>query len=248
MQIDILTLFPGIFKGIFEESLLKKAQQKGLLSVNIYNLRDYTTDKHKTADDASFGGGPGMVMKIEPVAKALEHLESNHLESLPAGRHGKILLMSPTGEKLTQQKAKELSKEKHLTILCGRYEGVDERVLNLVDEEISIGDYVLNGGELPAMVLVEAIARMLPGVVGDEESIKQDSFYDGLLDHPHYTRPEEFEGEKVPEVLLSGNHKEVDKWRRKESLKRTLFRRPDLLARAELNAEDKKLLEEIIKD
>ncbi len=236
MIVDILTLFPEMFQGPLNESLLKKAQEKGLLSLNIVNLRDFTTDKHKTADDTPYGGGAGMVMRVEPIARAKSKLQTSK---------SKIILMCPSGKLLTQDKIKELAKEEHLIILCGHYEGVDERVRDMVDEEISIGDYVLTGGELPAMVLVDAVARHIPGVVKEEESVKKDSFYEGLLDYPSYTKPEEFEGKKVPDVLLSGHHAEIERWRRKEALKRTLYRRPDLLAKAELSEEDRKLLSEI---
>ena len=237
MKIDILTLFPGMFQGPLNESLLKKAQEKGLLSLNIINLRDFTSDKHKTADDTPYGGGAGMVMKVEPITRALSRVTSHE---------SRVVLMCPTGRLLTQKKVKELAKEKHLIILCGHYEGVDERVRDMVDDEISIGDYVLTGGEIPAMVLVDAVARQVPRVVKEEESIKKDSFYQGILDHPSYTKPEEFEGKRVPEILLSGHHAEIDRWRRKEALRLTLFKRPELLAKAELSLEDNKLLEEII--
>ncbi|MDD5382066.1 MAG: tRNA (guanosine(37)-N1)-methyltransferase TrmD [Candidatus Margulisbacteria bacterium] len=237
MIIEILTLFPEMFQGPLNESLLKKAQSKGLLSLKVTNLRDFTTDKHKTADDTPYGGGAGMVMKVEPIAKAISKVKS---------QKSKVISLCPTGKLLTQEKIKSLAKEEHLVLLCGHYEGIDERVRGLVDEEVSIGDYVLTGGEIPAMVLVDAVARHIPGVVKEEESVKKDSFYEGLLDYPSYTKPEEFEGRKVPEVLLSGHHAEIDRWRRKEALRRTLFRRPDLLAGAELNAEDRKLLQEII--
>lgn len=248
MQVDILTLFPEMFQGPLNESLLKKAQEKGLLSLNIINFRDFTVDKHKTADDSPYGGGAGMVMKVEPIKKALSRVTSREsclAACLPAGR-SRVILMCPSGKPLTQEKVKELAKEEHLVIICGHYEGVDERVREMVDEEISIGDYVLTGGELPAMVLVDAVARHIPGVVKEEESVKKDSFYEGLLDYPSYTKPEEFEGKKVPGVLLSGHHAEIERWRRKEALRRTLYRRPDLLARVELSDEDRKLLEEIM--
>jgi len=226
-----------MFQGPLDESLLKKAQEKGLLSLNIVNLRDFTTDKHKTADDSPYGGGAGMVMKVDVIGKALSSVVS---------RQSLVILMCPTGKLLSQNKIREMAKEEHLILLCGHYEGVDERVREMVDEEISIGDYVLTGGEIPAMVLIDAVARHIPGVVKEEESVKKDSFYEGLLDYPSYTKPEEFEGKKVPEVLLSGHHAEIEKWRRKEALKRTLYRRPDLLAKADLIEEDRKLLEEII--
>lgn len=226
-----------MFQGALNASLLKRAQEKGLLSLNIIDIRDFTTDKHKTADDTPYGGGPGMVMKPEPIARALSQL---------ASRKSRVVLMCPAGKLLTQERVKELAKQEHLIILCGHYEGVDERVREMVDEEISIGDYVLTGGEIPAMVLIDAVARHVPGVVKEEESVRKDSFYEGLLDYPSYTKPEEFEGKRVPRVLLSGHHAEIARWRRKEVLKRTLYRRPDLLATAELNEEDKKLLKEII--
>jgi len=237
MRIDILTLFPEMFQGPLNESLLKKAQEKGLLSLNVIDIRNFTTDKHKTADDTPYGGGAGMVMKPEPIAKALSTVDR---------RPSTVILMCPTGALLTQERVKELAKAEHLILLCGHYEGIDERVREMVDEEISIGDYVLTGGELPAMVLVDAVARHIPGVVKEEESIKKDSFYEGLLDYPSYTKPEEFEGKKVPGVLLSGHHAEIDRWRRKEALKRTLERRPDLLAKADLSDADRKLLAEIV--
>ena len=228
-----------MFSGPLNESLLKKAQSTGLLKINVHDIRDYTEDKHKTADDSPYGGVVGMVMKIEPIASAIAKLKIKS-EKL------KIILLTPAGETLTQSKVIELSKEEHLIIICGHYEGIDERIQALVTDEISIGDYVLTGGEPAAMVLIDAVARQIPGVVGDEQSLKEESFYEGLLDFPHYTRPEDFKGHKVPEVLISGHHEEIRKWRRKESLKRTLLRRPELLARAQLTAEDKELLKEII--
>jgi len=219
VEFDLLTLFPEMFQGPLNESLLKKASSRGLLSFNIVNIRDFATDKHKTVDDTSYGGGSGMVMKVDVIVRALE---KEKVES-------RIILMSPRGTKLTQEKVQELAKEKHLTIICGHYEGVDERVRDYIDEEISIGDYVLTGGELPAMVLIDAVARYIPGVVKETDSVTHDSFHNGLLDYPSYTKPPEFEGKKVPELLLSGNHKEIEKWRGEQSLKLTKERRPDLL-------------------
>lgn len=236
MRIDILTLVPQMFQGPLSESLLKKAQEKGLLSLNIVNIRDFTPDKHKTADDTPYGGGPGMVMKPGPIAKALSQVSSCD---------SRVILMCPTGRLLTQEKIKALAKQEHLIILCGHYEGVDERIKELVDEEISIGDYVLTGGEIPAMVVVDAVARQIPGVVKEEESVRCDSFYSGGLDYPSYTKPEEHEGKKVPEVLLSGHHAKIERWRKKEALRKTLERRPDLLAKAELSAEEKMILSEL---
>lgn len=228
-----------MFRGPLSESLLKKAQEKDLLSLNVVDLRDFTSDKHKTADDSPYGGGAGMVMKVDVIANAISKVKS---------QKSKVLFMCPTGKLLTQEKSKQLAEEKHLVILCGHYEGIDERVRGLVDEEISIGDYVLTGGELPAMVLVDALARHIPGVVKEEASVQNDSFFNGLLDHPSYAKPEEFGGQKVPDVLLSGHHAEIEKWRRKEVLKLTFYRRPDLLARAALSDEDKKMLGEIIQN
>ena len=243
-----------MFQGPLSESLLKKAQEKGLIVFNLVNIRDFTTDKHKTADDSPYGGGAGMVMKVDVIAKAIENTKKNS-ELLPAGRHGRTpnsehrtILLCPTGKLLTQEKVLEFSKLKNLTLICGHYEGIDERVRELVDEEISIGDYVLTGGELPAMILIDAVARHIPGVVKEEESVRQDSFYEGLLDHPSYTKPEEFEGKKIPEVLTSGHHKDIERWRRKESLRKTLYQRPDLLAKFTPSAEDRSLLNEIIQN
>jgi len=245
MRIDILTLFPPMFEGPLTESLLSRAQQRGLLNVKIHNIRDHTQDRHRQADDTPYGGGPGMVMKPEPIFKAVESVIREQDAVSPT--EPRIILMCPQGERLTQNRAIDLSKNEHLIIICGRYEGIDERVReNLVTDEISIGDYVLTGGEIPAMVLVDAVARHVPGVLGDEESLKNESFYEGLLDFPHYTRPEEFNGSRVPKTLLSGNHGEVRQWRRRKQLKRTLYLRPDLLAKAELGEEDRSLLGEIV--
>jgi tRNA (guanine37-N1)-methyltransferase len=239
VKIEILTLFPEMFQGPLNESLLNKAQQKGLLSFKIINIRDFATDKHKTADDTPYGGGAGMVMKVDVIDQALA-------PRLRSAQGSRIILLCPRGKKLTQDKVNELAKFNQLTLICGHYEGVDERAGDLVDEEISIGDYVLTGGELPAMVLIDAVARQIPGVVKETDSVQKDSFYSGLLDHPSYTKPEDFQGKKVPEVLLSGHHAEIERWRRKEGLKATLRQRPELLARAELTETDKALLNEIM--
>lgn len=239
MFFDILTLFPEMFTGPFDESIIKRAREKGIIEINLINIRDYTTDKHNTADDAPYGGGAGMVMKPEPIYRAWQELHEKRGD-VP------VIMLSPQGRCLDQEIVKELSQEEGLILLCGHYEGIDERVKELiVTDEISIGDYVLTGGELAAMVLVDAVARMLPGVLGDEESKIEDSFYNGLLDYPDYTRPREFMGLEVPEVLLSGNHGEIEKWRRREALKRTYLRRPDLLENKELSPEEIKILEEI---
>ena len=228
MRIDIITLFPGMFENILGESMLKIAQKKGLVKIKTHNLRDWTSDSHKTADDKPFGGGPGMVMKIEPVWRALEDV-------CPVTRSpghkvtSRIILLTPQGKKFDQKTAKRLAKEKHLVLICGHYEGVDERMRSLADEEISIGDYILTCGELPTLVLVDAVVRLIPGVLGHKESTKLESFEDSMLEYPQYTRPAEFEGMKVPEVLLSGDHKLIDKWRKDKALERTKERRPDLI-------------------
>jgi len=231
-----------MFKGPFEESIIKRAQQKGIVEIHLHNLRDFTTDRHRTVDDAPFGGGAGMVMKVEPIYRALNHIKKE------LKKEGKVILLSPQGRKLTQELVAELKEENSLILICGRYEGVDERVReHLIDKEISIGDYVLSGGELPAMVLVDALVRLLPGAVGNERSVRENSFYRGLLDYPQYTRPAEFMGWKVPEVLRSGDHQKIEEWRRIQMLKRTLQRRADLLEKAKLTPEERKYLEEIKK-
>ncbi len=235
MRIDVLTLFPGIFSGILSESILKRAQEQGALAVNLINIRDYAFDKHRVVDDYPYGGGAGMVMKPEPIARAIA--------AANADGSGHVVMMTPQGRVLTQARARELAQRGHLIILCGHYEGVDERARQLfVDEEISIGDYVLTGGELPAAVLIDCVARLLPGVLGSAESAEHDSFSDGLLEHPHYTRPPEFQGLAVPEILLSGDHGKIAAWRHRESLRRTLERRPELLQRLELSPADREEL------
>lgn len=239
MRIDILTIFPGMFKGPFDESIVKRAKEKGLVEVHIHDLRDYSLDKHRTVDDYPYGGGPGMVLRPEPIFRALESI-------LAEGGEAKVILLTPGGKRYDQGMAKRLAHESHLVLICGHYKGVDERVRErFVDEEVSIGDYVLTGGELPAMVLVDSIVRLLPGAIGDWNSVETDSFHQDLLDHPHYTRPEVYREMRVPEVLLSGNHERIRLWRRKESLRRTFQRRPDLLKKSELTEEDLKLLREL---
>ncbi|MCK5780722.1 MAG: tRNA (guanosine(37)-N1)-methyltransferase TrmD [Psychrilyobacter sp.] len=236
MKINILTLFPGMFSGFTSESIIKRAINSGSLEINIVDIRDYTFDKHNTADDTPFGGGAGMVLKAEPILKALEGID------------GKVIYTSPQGVRLNQKLSNELSVEKEITIIAGHYEGIDERVIDeKVDLEISIGDFVLTGGELPAMVIADSIARLLPGVI-KQDSYEQDSFYNGLLDHPHYTRPAKIGDLEVPEILLSGHHKNIELWRKKESLKRTYLRRPDLLENREFTKEEKKMLDEIKKE
>jgi tRNA (guanine37-N1)-methyltransferase len=229
MKIDILTLFPEICRAPLSESMMKRAQENKIVDLQIHNLRDWTTDKHHIVDDAPFGGGQGMVMKPEPIFKAVEALKTNPKSQTP---NPKIILMSPAGKRLDQKLAAELSRESHLIIVCGHYEGVDHRVIeHLVDLEISIGDYVLTNGAIAAVVLVDAVVRLLPGVLGDEQSAVDDSFASGLLEGPQYTRPAEFRGWKVPDVLLSGNHAEIAKWRKEQALNRTKQNRPDLIGR-----------------
>ena len=235
MRIDILTLFPEICRVPLGESMMKRAQEKGIVDLRIHNLRDWTTDKHHIVDDAPFGGGQGMVMKPEPIFAAVEDLKEKTLNAQrPTSnvqlQKPKVILMNPAGRRFDQKLASELSNESHLIIICGHYEGVDHRVIeHLVDLEISIGDYVLTNGAIAAVVLVDAVVRLLPGVLGDEQSAADDSFSTGLLEAPQYTRPAEFRGLKVPEVLLSGNHAEIAKWRKEQSLKRSRENRPDLL-------------------
>lgn len=238
MRIDILTLFPEMLRSPLEHSILHRARQSGLLEVRLCNFRDFATDRHHVVDDAPYGGGPGMVLKPEPLFRAVESLSDS-----PTGGPGRILLMTPQGQPFSQELARELATEEHLAILCGRYEGFDERVREqLVTDEISIGDYVLTGGELPALVVLDAVVRLIPGVLGDAESSGADSFSEALLEHPHYTRPASFRGWVVPEVLFSGNHEEIRRWRRRQSLLRTLARRPDLFRRHQLTPEDLMLL------
>lgn len=235
MRIDVLTLFPEMFAGVLGASILKRAQEKGSLQVNLVNIRDFARNVHRSVDDYPYGGGPGMILQVEPIVLAVESVQQAENGKIPS----RLLLMSPQGELLKQRKVKELAAERHLVIICGHYEGIDERVrLLLSPEEISIGDYVLTGGELPAMVLIDAIARLLPGVLGEPGGGKEESFYAGLLEFPQYTRPREYRGLKVPEVLLSGHHEMIRRWRRQQSLLRTWERRPDLLAEAELTPEE----------
>ena len=227
MKIDILTLFPEICRAPLSESMMKRAQENKIVDLRVHNLRDWATDKHHIVDDAPFGGGQGMVMKPEPIFKAVEALKTNPKSQTP---NPKVILMSPAGRRFDQKLAAELSKESHLIVICGHYEGVDHRVIeHLVDLEISIGDYVLTNGAIAAVVLVDAVVRLIPGVLGDEQSAADDSFSAGLLESPQYTRPAEFRGWKIPDVLLSGNHAEIAKWRNEQAKKRTQENRPDLL-------------------
>ncbi|HOJ51649.1 MAG TPA: tRNA (guanosine(37)-N1)-methyltransferase TrmD [Syntrophales bacterium] len=231
LTFDILTIFPGMLESPLRESLLKKAQERDLVRIRVHDIRKYATDNQRTTDDYPYGGGGGMVMKVEPVDRALSAL---HLP--PAAE---IILMTPQGQRFDQEMARALALREHLVIICGHYEGVDERISeHLATREVSIGDYVLTGGELAALVLVDAVARLIPGVVGNPASVVEDSFSCGLLEYPQYTRPAEYRGWRVPEVLLTGHHEEIKRWRRRESLRRTLLRRPEMLKRAELSPED----------
>lgn len=236
IKFNVLTTFPGMFISPLNESILKRAQEKGLLQITINNLRDYTPDKHQTTDDYPYGGGAGMVMKIEPLVTAIERIKTPQ---------SKVILLSPQGKLFNQEEAKRLSQEKHLILICGHYEGVDERIQYFIDEEISIGDYILTGGEIAALVIIDAVTRLVPGVLGESTSILNETFSNSLLEYPQYTRPRNFRGLEVPEVLLSGNHQKIRNWRKKESLKKTLLRRPDLLEHAPLSSEDRVILERL---
>jgi tRNA (guanine37-N1)-methyltransferase len=239
IKFDVLSIFPEMLSSPLGFSLLKKAQEKGLISICLHDIRKWAHDKHKMTDDAPYGGGCGMVMKIEPVEKAIADIKENTGESL-------VVLMTPQGRTLNQKIAAELAGKKQIVIICGRYEGVDERIrAQLVDLEISIGDYILTGGEISALVLIDVISRLIPGVLGNAESAGNESFTNGLLEYPQYTRPAVYHGWSVPEVLVSGNHAEIELWRQRESLKRTYKRRPDLLKKIKLSANDKAILEQI---
>lgn len=239
MRFDILTLFPDMMRAVLDESIIGRAQKSGILEINCINIRDFANNKHNSVDDYPYGGGFGMVMQAPPIFRAYE--------SIANGEKPHVVYMSPQGKVLTQEKAQELSKLDRLVILCGHYEGVDERIIEeIVDEEISIGDYVLTGGELPAAVLIDSVSRMIEGVLPQNESFEDESIYSGLLEYPQYTRPPEFMGRQVPEVLLSGHHLNIEKWKRKEALKRTYIKRPEMLDRAKLSDKDRKLLDEII--
>ncbi|MDM8149320.1 tRNA (Guanine37-N(1)-) methyltransferase [Priestia megaterium] len=239
MKIDVLSLFPSMFDGVFGESILKKAQEKNVVELNVVNFREYSTNKHQNVDDYPYGGGAGMVLTPQPIFDAVEKLTET-------AEKPRVVLLCPQGERYTQAKAEELAAEEHLIFICGHYEGYDERIREqLVTDEISIGDYVLTGGELGAMVVIDSVVRLLPDVLGNNHSAVQDSHSTGLLEHPHYTRPADFRGLTVPEVLMSGNHKKIEQWRQKESLKRTLLRRPDMLEKMELTEEQKKLVAQL---
>jgi len=240
MKFDVVSIFPGMITGGLAEGVVGRGIANGVIDLEVHDLRTFTTDRHRTVDDVPYGGGPGMVMKPEPLVRALESIQSNR------GVPDAVIVPSPQGRMFSQREAERLAGLGHVAVLCGRYEGMDERVIALVGaEELSIGDYVLSGGELPALVIIDAVSRLVPGVVGDEQSVEEDSFSRGLLDYPHYTRPAEFGGLTVPDVLLSGHHAHVRRWRKKEALARTLARRPELLEHAALDDEERALLEEL---
>ncbi len=245
MEITILTIFPEMFFSPFSESIIKRAQEKDLINITIIDIRNFTNDKHRSVDDYSYGGGPGMVLKPEPIIKAIEYVHKENKK----GVSSKVILTSAQGKTFNQKMAKSLSGYKKIIFVCGRYEGIDERICKLLNaEEISIGDYVMTGGEIPVMVMVDVIIRMLPGVLGKEESMMNDSFYRGLLDYPHFTRPENYRGYEVPGVLLSGDHKKIEKWRKKQSLLRTMVRRPDLLMNRKFTQEEMNIIDELKTD
>ena len=241
MKFDVVSIFPAMVRAPLAEGIVGRAIERRLLDVRVHDLRDFTTDRHRAVDDVPFGGGPGMVLKPEPLFRAVERIRQER------GAPDAVVLTTPDGRRFTHREAELLGALRHIIVLCGRYEGVDERVRqHLATEELSVGDYVLSGGELPALVIVDAVARLVPGVVGDDESVRRDSFARGLLDFPQYTRPAEFRGMCVPRVLLSGHHAEIARWRRRETLARTMERRPDLLDRAVLDPEDEALLRELL--
>jgi tRNA (guanine37-N1)-methyltransferase len=241
VKFDIVTIFPRMFEGPTREGILGRAIDRGLVDLKLFDLREFTDDRHRTVDDVPFGGGPGMVLKPAPLFRAVERVRETR------GEPAAIVLTSPQGRPFCQADAVRLSRSGHVVVLCGRYEGVDERVRDQVaTEEISIGDYVLTGGELPALVMLDAVTRLLPGAVGDEQSVELDSFTRGLLDYPHYTRPAEFRGARVPDVLLSGHHEQVRRWRQRQAVARTLARRPDLLAAADMDDEERAILRELV--
>ncbi|MCL1056943.1 tRNA (guanosine(37)-N1)-methyltransferase TrmD [Shewanella gelidimarina] len=241
MWLGVVTLFPEMFRAVTDFGVTGRAVSKGLLEMQMWNPRDFTHDKHNTVDDRPYGGGPGMLMMVQPLRDAI------HAAKAAAGKEAKVIYLSPQGRKLTQQGVEELAKSSSLILVCGRYEGVDERIIQTeVDEEWSIGDYVLSGGEIPAMTLIDSVSRLVPGVLGKKASAEQDSFSDGLLDCPHYTRPESMDGLDVPAVLLSGNHEHIRRWRLQQSLSRTLLRRPELLENLALTGEQKQLLAEFV--
>lgn len=242
MRFDIITIFPEIFSGVFDFGIVRRAVEAGLIEIQIHDLRDYTQDRHRQVDDRPFGGGAGMVMKPEPLFRAVEAVTEG------AG-DASVVMLSPQGRMFTQAIAEEYSLKPRVVLMCGRYEGVDERVVDhLITDEVSVGDYVLSGGEIPAMTIVDAVTRLIPGALGCEQSTERESFADGLLDYPHYTRPADFRGMKAPDVLLSGNHVEIDRWRRRKAIEKTLRRRPDLLEGRALSADERREIEDILRD
>ncbi|MDD4362772.1 MAG: tRNA (guanosine(37)-N1)-methyltransferase TrmD [Atribacterota bacterium] len=248
MKITILTIFPEMFVSPFSESIIKRAQDKNLVTINIINIRDFSKDKHRTVDDYSYGGGPGMVLKPEPIVEAVEFINKKKDKKIFC-KNKKIIVSSAQGKRFNQELAKDIAKKDEIIFICGRYEGIDERVVNILNaEEVSIGDYVTTGGELPVMIMVDVIIRMIPGVLGKEESLTNDSFYNGLLDYPHYTRPENYKGYKVPSILLSGDHEKIDLWRKKQSILQTIVRRPDLLANRKFKKDELQILNNIKND
>ena len=246
MRIDVVTIFPEVFPGPLGVGTLGRARDRGLVDLAVWDLREFSSDRHRTVDDLPYGGGAGMVMTPEPLVRAVEAIRAARTAGGHTGESPEVILTTPQGERFTQARARVLAARPHLIVLCGRYEGVDERVVELLGaEEVSIGDYVLSGGELAAMVIIEAVARLVPGVVGDAESVARDSFSEGLLDHPSYTRPAVFRGRAVPEVLLSGHHEAIRRWRAREALRRTLLRRPDLIDEAALDDEARAILADL---
>ena len=235
LRIDFVTIFPRMFDSFLSEGIIARGAKQGLIDIRVHDLRDYTTDRHRSTDDEAYGGGPGMVMLAEPVLRCIDAIGG-----------GRVIITSPQGRRFDQELAKELSSQEHLIVLCGRYEGFDHRVHEILNaEEVSIGDFVVSGGELPAMVIADAVGRMIEGVVGNSGSVEEDSFFRGLLDYPHYTRPEEVRGVRVPDVLLSGHHEQIRKWRKEQALRQTLAKRPDLLEAAELDEEARAMLKRI---
>ena len=242
MRFDLVTIFPRLFDGALNEGIVRRAIEGGIVDITVHDLRDHASDRHRSVDDVPYGGGPGMVFKPEPLFKAVEAIRAE-------GQVDAVILTSPQGRAFTQREAERLALMRRVVVLCGRYEGIDDRVREaLVTDEISIGDYVLSGGELPALVIVDAVVRLLPGAVGDEESVAVESFSRGLLDFPHYTRPAEFRGLRVPDVLLSGNHEDIRRWRKREALRRTVRQRPDLLDSAELDREEREMLRALLEE
>ena len=241
MRFDVITIFPEIFRGVFEFGIIRRAVEAGLIEIRVHDLRDYAHDRHRTVDDRPFGGGAGMVMKPEPLFRSVEAVTAGAQEA-------KTVLLSPQGRLFNQLIAEEFAREDFMVLVCGRYEGVDERVVEHLSDEVSIGDYVLSGGEIPAMVVIDAVTRLIPGALGSEQSAARESFSDGLLDHPQYTRPPEYRGMKAPDVLQSGNHQEIERWRRRKAIEKTLRRRPDLIEGRVLSGDERREIEEVMKE